>query len=246
MPAPTYIHQRPDATYQVHDGLTQVITTWSNRTDVHGRGTKSGPTGESQVRDALGMVEGALTKLGNRNGTREDAARAWLEGQRAQLSKSLTVWESIARDCDGPAVTELVARLESATAAEDEARFAYEYADPENVLKCRADLDVAIATVRKVARDFAKLVADARLPALPDPSVFGTAEENTRQLVLLGRCGQPMTALHTALDMGASASPDVALLWIVFESGAAGELFTMRHARFEEEHARPEAVEAAE
>jgi hypothetical protein len=192
-------------------------------------------TGEARVRAALETLDVALRALGKKTGTRADAARAWLESRRAEIGAALTAFESIGVNFDGPAARDIINRITRARAATAGAEFNLERAVGAAVRPARDALDLVEADGRALGREIIALRDAATLPELPNLDAFENAKSGTADLVFRIRHGKrPTTTLQIALEQGASASDEVARLWIVFEPSTDHDAFKLRAARFAE------------
>ena len=177
---------------------------------------------------AVEQLDGALVKLSERTGTREDAAREWLTSQRKTIADALAAFESIGADLGGPLARDLVSRITAIRAALASAYAAKACATRETVETALLEIEKCLADDRTLARDIAAAAASLALPSLPDAKSFHDAAGNTADLERLPAKRPSARQMHRVLDNAFNTSPAVALLHVIYETQPEHELVKLR------------------
>lgn len=185
----------------VHAALLEPLSRWVRVKQAPNSGDP-GATGLERAMVSLDLLDRALTRLGDRKGDREDAARSWLEERREAIAKAVAVVESIGADFTGPRAQELAGRIASVRVAFAQASHAVAEATHETIAAARDALDRAGIDARDLDRDIAAVIESLRLPEFPQATVFDSARHDTADLEALPAKNPPPSLIARAINQG--------------------------------------------
>lgn len=165
--------------------------------------------GLAQAHGSLALIDGALLRLGDRHGAREDAAREWLVEQRAAIVDAVTLFDSIGADLGGPRATALFDRIRNLGAEAAAVDRAFADATHETIRSVRDREDHLRIDLRDLLRDLDEAIEQLRLPAFPHAATFERALHATAALERLPsvrpRPSQIAAAIHEGLGLTLAA-----------------------------------------
>jgi hypothetical protein len=237
------------------DAIDALRGAWCGRTRFGGGGVSPDQTGVGRVTVAIDVLDDLLGQLADRTGARADAARRWLEAERARLQAARAAFHDIGEDLAGDKYVSLLSELETVRAEYKRAGQALERCTDVAAIDAlttrrevaRVRVNAARAALREL-RDRAVLPAlpalagyRARVPdrwnnsprEVPNPvhPTVEIAERVASDNRELAAERDEVLALHLALDQARAADPIVARLWICSEP--SGDRYAKRAQRYQ-------------